>query len=79
LPTCTLRKLITACSSCTISYLQKKSYFCIALPTCTLRKLITALQQLHHLFKKEALLLRRLAHLHTPQAHHGTAAAAPPI
>ena len=36
-----------------------------------------ALQQLHHfLFKKEALLLHSLAHLHTPQAHHGTAAAA---
>jgi hypothetical protein len=48
------------------------------LPTCTLRKLITALQQQHHfLFTKKASLLRGLAHLHTPQAHHGTAAAAP--
>jgi len=37
-----------------------------------------ALQQLHHfLFKKEALLLHSLAHLHTPQAHHGTVAATP--
>jgi len=50
----------------------------MSLPTCTLRKLITALQQQHHfLFTKEVLLLRSLAHLHTPQAHHGTAAAAP--